>query len=186
LRELEVAYSEPQRVYHTSAHVADVLGWYDEVADALGWEQPGEVYAAILFHDAVYVPGAGDNEVQSAAWARRAVLPVNIDRVAHLIELTARHATLAASDVDRDAALFLDCDMAILAASPDVFDAYEAAIAREYSIVPEGAYRAGRRAFLSRLARAPRIFLSDRFHARLDQAARANIARTLARDGKEG
>ena len=69
--------------------------------------------------------------------------------------------------------------MSILGAAPNVFDAYDAAIAREYSNVPAAAYRAGRRAFLARLAVAPRIFLSDYFHARLDAAARANVGRAL-------
>jgi predicted metal-dependent HD superfamily phosphohydrolase len=179
VRELETAYADPQRAYHNAAHVAAVLASYDEVADAIEWERAAEVYVAILFHDAVYVPGARDNEARSAAWAQRAGLPVDGDRVAALIELTARHGSLGPSDVDRDAALFLDCDTAILGAAPDVFDTYDAAIAREYSSLPADVYRAGRRAFLARLATAPRIFLSDYFHARLDGAARANIARAL-------
>jgi predicted metal-dependent HD superfamily phosphohydrolase len=179
VRELEAAYSEPQRVYHTASHLAEVLGWYDEVADAIGWDEAAEVYVAILFHDAVYVPGARDNEARSAAWARRAGVPVNLDRIVALIELTAEHGGLAPSDVDRDAALFLDCDMAIVGAAPPAYDVYEAAIAREYASVPADAYRAGRRAFLARLAGTPRIFLSEYFHARLDAAARANLARAL-------
>jgi predicted metal-dependent HD superfamily phosphohydrolase len=180
-RELASAYAEPQRAYHTAAHLAEVLGWYDTVADELGWNQPSEVYVAILFHDAIYVPGAHDNEARSAAWARRSGLPVDLDRVAALIELTARHGGLAPGSVDRDAALFLDCDMAILGAPPDAFDAYDAAIAREYAAIPADAYRAGRRAFLTRLAATPRIFLSDYFHGKLDAAARANVARAIAR-----
>jgi predicted metal-dependent HD superfamily phosphohydrolase len=182
LRELEDAYAEPHRVYHTAAHVADVLALYDEVADSVGWRSPAEVYVASVFHDAVYVPGARDNETRSAAWARRAGLPVDSDRVAALIELTAKHGTLASREVDRDAALFVDCDMAILGASADTFDSYDAAIAREYSLLPHDVYRTGRRAFLTRLANAPRIFQSNYFHVRLDQAARVNIARALARD----
>jgi predicted metal-dependent HD superfamily phosphohydrolase len=180
-RELTAAYGEPQRAYHTVAHLAEVLRWYDTVADEIGWERPAEVYVAILFHDAIYVPGARDNEAKSAAWARRSGLPVDVDRVAALIELTGNHGGLDPATVDRDAALFLDCDMAILGAAPDAFDAYDTAIAREYSSLPADAYRAGRRAFLTRLTATPRIFLSEHFHARLDAAARANITRALAR-----
>ena len=173
------AYGEPQRAYHTAAHIAEVLAWFDRVADDVGWQRPAEVYVAIVFHDAIYVPGAKDNEARSAAWARRATLPVDADHVAHLIELTARHGHLAPGDVDPEAALFLDCDMAILGAAPEAFDAYDAAIAREYAHVPRDAYAAGRRAFLASVAAAPRIFLSDYVHARLDAAARANVARAL-------
>ena len=176
-RELEAAYGEPQRAYHSLAHIAEVLRWFDEVAEAVGWDDPAAVYVAIVFHDAVYVPGARDNEARSAAWVRRTELPVDRERVAALIELTARHGGLAPDDVDRDAALFLDCDMAILGARADEFDAYDAAIAREYANVPRDAYRAGRRAFLAALASRPRIFLSDYVHTRLDAAARANLRR---------
>jgi predicted metal-dependent HD superfamily phosphohydrolase len=181
LTELEAAYAQPVRAYHNATHIADVLACYDEVAYDVGWEHEAEVYVAILFHDAVYVPGARGNETRSAAWARRAGLPVDAERVGTLIELTAKHATLVATDVDRDATLFLDCDMAIVGAAADRFDAYDAAIACEYSAIPPDLYAAGRRAFLERLAGARRIFLSDWFHTRLDGEARANIARALRR-----
>jgi hypothetical protein len=71
--------------------------------------------------------------------------------------------------------------MAILGASADALDSYDAAIAREYSLLALDGYRTGRRAFLMRLANAPRTFQSDCFHARLDQAARVNIARAISR-----
>ena len=103
------------------------------------------------------------------------------ERTVELILLTARHGRLAPGDVDDEAALFLDCDMAILGAAPPAFDAYDAAVAVEYRAVPPEAYHTGRCAFLAGLLAQPRIFLSDRFHARLDDDARANLARALAR-----
>src|SRR5579862_4466494 len=66
---LAAAYGEPHRRYHDANHVAEVLAWYDRVADDVGWDRPVEVYVAILFHDAIYAPGAKDNEARSAAWA---------------------------------------------------------------------------------------------------------------------
>jgi predicted metal-dependent HD superfamily phosphohydrolase len=175
--ELAVAYGEPHRAYHDASHIAELLDWFDTVADDVGWDQPREVYAAILFHDAIYDPGAKDNEARSADWARRAGLAVDADRVADLILMTAKHG--AHDSADRDAALFLDCDMAILGAPPERFAAYDAAIAREYASVPPDAYRAGRSAFLRGLLDKPRIFLSDYFHARLDAQARANLRAAL-------
>jgi predicted metal-dependent HD superfamily phosphohydrolase len=176
---LAAAYAEPQRAYHTAEHVAEVLGWFDAVADDVGWRQPREVYVAIVFHDAVYFPGASNNETRSAAWARSAGLPVDGDRVAELVELTARHGHVESAD--HDAAHFLDADMAILGADPVAFDRYDAGIAAEYRHAPRVPYFAGRRAFLARLAASPRIFLTEYFHARLDAAARANLSRALAR-----
>jgi predicted metal-dependent HD superfamily phosphohydrolase len=178
--ELAAAYGEPHRAYHDATHIAEVLGWFDTVADDVGWQQPAEVYVAIAFHDAIYVPGAKDNEARSAAWARRSGLPVDLDRVGELILLTATHGKNAAVD-DRDAALFLDCDMAILGAPADAFVRYDEAIRAEYASIPADHYRAGRRAFLAGLLARDRIYLSDYFHARLDAAARTNLTAALQR-----
>jgi predicted metal-dependent HD superfamily phosphohydrolase len=187
---LAAAYGEPHRAYHDARHIGEVLAWFDVVADAPGpgWAAPAEVFLAILFHDAVYDPLRKDSEARSAAWARDAIArtpawaAVDADRVAALIELTARHGGLRPDDVagDRDAAHFLDSDLAIVAAAPERYDAYERAIAIEYAAVPAPAFRDGRRAFLARLAGPPRLFLSDFFHERLDAAARANLTRALA------
>lgn len=178
-------YGETHRAYHDAAHIAEVLDWFDIVAEGpTGWRQPAEVYVAILFHDIVYVPGAKDNERRSAALARThaAALGVDADRVAHLIELTARHGQLAPEDVagDPDAAMFLDADMAILGAAPGAFDAYDANIRFEFSDVPLDAYRAGRAAFLAGVLGKPRIYLSTAFHSLLDTHARTNLSRALA------
>jgi predicted metal-dependent HD superfamily phosphohydrolase len=185
--ELAAAYGEPHRAYHNATHIAELLRWFDRVADDIGWHQPAEVYLAILFHDAIYNPAAKDNEARSAAWARSADLTggelgpgVAVDRarVAELIELTARHGSLTTAD--HDAALFLDSDMAVVGSAAEAFTGYDAAIATEYAHVPHDRYRAGRRAFLGMLAAKPRIFYTDYFHARLDAQARENIARALA------
>lgn len=180
-RALAAAYAEPHRAYHTAAHIAEVLRWFDVVADEVGWRDPTAVYLAVLFHDAIYDPLAKDNEARSADLALR--LAGAPPRTIDLILLTARHGALdpTAFSGDPDAAHFLDSDTAILAAAPSEFDAYDAAIAAEYRAVPAAAFRAGRRAFLANQLARPRIFLSSFFHARLDAAARANLARALAR-----
>ncbi|HEX7702407.1 MAG TPA: hypothetical protein VF403_16825 [Kofleriaceae bacterium] len=174
---LATSYADARRAYHTAAHIAEVLGWFDVVADEVAWTDPSTVYAAIVFHDAIYVPGAKDNEARSAAWCLAEGFS---RRSAHLIELTARHGGFVPGDVDDEAALFLDCDMAILAASPDAFAEYDRQIEFEYQHVPPEAYRAGRRAFLAGVLAKPRIFLSDYFHAKLDANARANLAAAIS------
>src|SRR5690606_2549590 len=83
--QLAAAYGEPHRAYHNASHIAEVLGWFDRVADDVGWHRPAEVYVAIVFHDAIYEPAAKDNEARSASWARSAGLPVDGARVAELI-----------------------------------------------------------------------------------------------------
>ena len=184
--ELAAAYAQPPRHYHTLAHAAEVVRCWRELHDAGLWQRPAEVWLAALFHDAIYEAGATTNEQRSAELARAAIarwLPghgIDADRVAQLIELTARHGKLGPDDVDAEAALFLDCDMAILAAAPDAFAAYDRGIAAEYAAVPAGAYAAGRRRFLEGLLAKDRIYLSNHFHERLDARARANLKAALA------
>jgi predicted metal-dependent HD superfamily phosphohydrolase len=193
LAALEAAYAQPPRAYHHAGHVAEVLRHYREVADGPGWQQPREVALAVLYHDAVYVPGRGDNEARSALLATAEVerwLPeegIDVARVAALIELTARHGSFMPEDFSGagagDIRHFLDCDMAILGASPEAFDAYDAGIAEEYrGVVPKWIYRRKRRQFLSSLLDRERIYLSDFFHLRLEARARANLRRTLSLD----
>ena len=159
---LEAAYAAPPRAYHNLGHVAEV------------------------YHDAVYHAGRRDNEARSAQLAREHIarwLPqagVDADRVAELIELTARHGAIARADVDEEPRLFLDGDMAILGAAAAQFDAYDRGIASEYrGHVPGPLFRLNRRRFLKGLLKRERIFLSDYYHARYDAAARNNLRRAV-------
>ena len=185
-KEVEAAYATPGRAYHTIAHVREVLRRCEDVAapGGPGWQHPDEVLLAALFHDAIYVPGAKDNEARSAelacAAAARYFPRADRELIARLVLLTARHGHLEPADVVAEEAHFLDCDMAILAASQEDFDAYDRGVAAEYASVPRELYVAGRRAFLAALLAKPRIYLSDVFHARLDATARSNLARALA------
>jgi predicted metal-dependent HD superfamily phosphohydrolase len=183
---LEAAYATPPRAYHNFRHVQHVLQHYDAVAAGPGWLQPREVFLAALYHDAIYDAARRDNEARSAELAREHIarwLPddgVDASRVSDLVNLTARHGALAPGDVDRDAALFLDCDMAILGAEPAAFDAYDRGIAAEYrGHVPGWLFRINRRRFLKTLLGRERIFLSDFFHDRFDARARGNLRRAL-------
>src|SRR3546814_8462172 len=91
---LETAYAKPPRAYHDFNHVREVLRHHVEVAAGPGWAQPAETFLAVLYHDAVYEAGRGDNETRSAELAVAEIakwLPeasVDASRVAELIELT--------------------------------------------------------------------------------------------------
>lgn len=192
LARLREAYATPVRAYHHFGHVEAVLAHFWEVAAGPGWSCPREAWLAVLYHDAVYAPGRRDNEARSAALAAAEIghwLPdaaLDVRHVVDLIELTARHGMLApealgAGPGGDDRRHFLDCDMAILGADPDTFDAYDSAIAEEYrGVVPGWLYRLNRRRFLRGLLRRERIYLSGFFHERLETAARANLRRVLA------
>jgi predicted metal-dependent HD superfamily phosphohydrolase len=184
LRQVTEAYAHPPRAYHSFGHVQEVLKHYASVPS---WQHPREVYLAVLFHDAIYLAGKSDNEAKSADLALESIAtwlpkePLDTALVRRLIELTAKHGKLKREELDEETRLFLDCDMAILGAPAAQFDAYDAAIAEEYSEVPKLIFRFNRNRFLKHLLEVDRIFLSDFFHERLDSAARDNLRRTLDR-----
>lgn len=191
LSALEAAYAVPPRAYHDFGHVQEVLHRFAEVTAGPGWTQPAEVYLAVLYHDAVYEAGRKGNEARSADLARAEIakwlpaLGIDTLRVAELIDLTARHGQLGLADFGEDgfsldARHFLDCDMAILGAAPDVFDVYDQGIAEEYrGKVPGFLFRLNRKKFLKSLLARERIYLSDWFHQRYDAQARINLARAV-------
>ena len=170
LNDLVARHTEPHRRYHDLEHLHELVAWFD----ALDWNAPRDVARAMLFHDAVYQPTAKDNEDRSAQLALAAGCS---ERVATWIRLTALHGQ--ALEVERDAAWFLDADMAILAAEPERFDRYMDEVEAAFApFVPAFLFRMGRRRFLKKLLDHP-IFLSDRFRSRLEARARANIQRAL-------
>jgi predicted metal-dependent HD superfamily phosphohydrolase len=192
---LREAYASPPRAYHHFGHVVETLAHFRSVADGPGWHAPDTVRFALLYHDAVYVPGRKDNEARSADLARAhlrrwpPLADVDADRVAALILLTARHGGLRSGDFPdspegEDTRRFLDCDMAILGAAPEAFAAYDRAIAEEYRAVPRWLYRRKRRAFFRMLLDSERIFLGDFFRDRFEAQARRNLQTMLAGGGK--
>src|SRR5215468_11201043 len=76
--------------------------------------------AAIWFHDAIYDTRRNDNEEQSAALAAARLAGTTdegrVARIAAMIRATAGHTMPAFADAaaERDCALFLDMDLAIL------------------------------------------------------------------------
>jgi hypothetical protein len=100
---------------------------------------------AAFFHDAVYDPARSDNEAQSAELARevlKAVERPEADDVAAIVLATAKHEL--PTDAPRDTAAFLDADLAILAARPEVYDTYTANVRAEYSHIADAEFRSGR------------------------------------------
>jgi predicted metal-dependent HD superfamily phosphohydrolase len=183
LEELLKLYQTPKRFYHTIDHIIEVFKEYKILSRQGYWQHPKEVYLAILYHDAIYEYGAKDNELQSALIAKKSISQwldthenIDLEYVAHLIELTAFHGSLNSKHLTQEQALFLDCDMAILASSWEKFEVYQKQIQQEYTqVYPLLMYRIGRQKFFKKLLNAERIFISDIFHQSHDQQARTNL-----------
>ena len=186
---LVAAYSAPERHYHNLEHLAEMF----RVADRLSShaDDPAAVRLAIWFHDAVYDPRAADNEARSADLAATLLGPVGVprselERVARLVHATA-HLAADRPPGDRETAILLDADLAILGAAPERYARYAGAIRQEYAWVPEPEYRAGRARVLDRFLARPRIFWTDLAHQEGEQQARANmLAERAALTGSGG
>lgn len=195
-RSLVSRYAERHRHYHDRAHLLQVLRSVDALAGdegltplaagAGGRSAPAapDVYVVRLaawFHDAVYdIPERElTNEEASARLSvrelgRAGFEQEDLTQVSRLVRLTATHAPGAR---DPEGELLCDADLAILAAPPERYDGYVAAVRLEYAAVPEEEFLSGRLAVLEPLADSE-IFRSGRAQS-LKPAARANLEREL-------
>lgn len=161
MEQLLVAYSEPQRHYHTLQHLA---------------QQPAEMELALWFHDAVYEVKAQDNELRSAQWAVNALQHSGASdalcqRMHALIMATCHTAT----PVDSDAQLLVDIDLAILGASPERFAEYDQQVRAEYRWVPKLIYGFKRKQVLQSFLQRPQIYSTAHFQQALEIQARSNL-----------
>jgi predicted metal-dependent HD superfamily phosphohydrolase len=174
-------YAEPHRRYHGRQHLLQVLRMVDRLAGA---EDLVLVRLAAWFHDAVYDPDTdgADNEAASAglAVAVLSLLGVPTDRIAEVRRLVLLTATHAPQPGDRNGELLCDADLAVLARPAAEYDAYAAAVRREYAHVDDPAFRAGRAAVLRRLLDLPALYRVPALAARWEAPARANLHRELA------
>jgi predicted metal-dependent HD superfamily phosphohydrolase len=183
--ELVAAYTAPDRHYHDLRHIEALLGLASACADVIA--DRDAVEAAIWFHDAIYDTRREDNEERSAALAEARLAGTasaeRIARIAAMIRATAGHARpdFSGTAAAQDCALFLDMDLSILGSPETDFDAYEAAIRREYDWVTELQWRQGRRAVLMGFLTRPSIYATARFQASHEAAARRNLMRAIAR-----
>ncbi|WP_369181523.1 HD domain-containing protein [Streptomyces mutabilis] len=172
-------WQEPQRRYHTLAHLTAVLDHVDVLEEHA--DDPDVVRLAAWFHDAVYLPDRSENEERSARLAERALPEAGVPagktaEVARLVRLTVTHSP--AGD-DRDGQVLCDADLAILASTPSVYAAYTAAVRQEYHFVPDDAFRAGRAAILRQLLDLPRLFHTPHGRREWEATARYNLTGEL-------
>lgn len=178
-------YDEPHRRYHNRVHLREMFECALEHGLAL---TPAQILA-VLFHDAIYVPGAarGSNEAMSAQLLRVYCheLPAEVVEDACAIILdTADH--LARSP---GAEPVLDLDLMRLAAEPAAFERFSREVFAEQRALimiedDQAAwhfFRSRRLAFFERLLQRAAIFHLPQFRQRHEAAIRANLERELQR-----
>jgi predicted metal-dependent HD superfamily phosphohydrolase len=178
-------------------HVLVVLRIIDELSDELpagpdagddhtwpgGYDDLTLVRLGAWFHDAIYRPGRGDNEMRSAYVARDSLevagaAPVIAAEVSRLVILTATHAP--APD-DRRGAVLCDADLAILGSDPSDYDVYVHHVRQEFPFVPDDTFAQRRAAVLQRLLDRPFLYSTTAGRERFEQQARSNVATEIER-----
>lgn len=182
---LAALYGAADRHYHGMSHIEDLLALAHDHADLV--DDADALEAAIWFHDAILDTRRADNEALSARlageWLVARAAAQRVEAVIAMIEATATHVipNHVTPSVRNDMSAFLDMDLSILGASPERFDEYEAAVRKEYSWVEDDAWRQGRALVLQRFLDRPVIYATPRFRDLYEDAARANIARSLSK-----
>jgi predicted metal-dependent HD superfamily phosphohydrolase len=177
-------YDAPYRRYHDRRHVLEMF----EAAQARGVALTPAQALAVLFHDAIYVPGCGHNEAASAVLIETMVSGVDasVTSLAARIVMDTRGHRASVPE----SRLVLDLDLYRLAAQPADFDAWTVAVFEENKALlanrtgldGDGLFAAFMQrsiAFLQGLAQRTQLFLTPAF-ADCEAMARANIARMAA------
>lgn len=180
---LRTRYDEAHRAYHDWAHIEALLAWFAK----LDWDNDAAVEMALYYHDAIYQPLSATNEADSAALMRAELAEraaaETIDRAGAIILATASHKVPDGLEpgLGRDIEQFLDIDLSILGAEEAAFDAYDRAIRKEFSAIPDEIFLPRRRQVMATFLERDRLFLTERFHESHDAQARSNLRRLIER-----
>ncbi len=176
-------YDEPHRRYHDRRHLREMLDIAAEMDCAM---TPAQALA-LLFHDAVYVPGAarGVNEAMSAQLLRvygAGVAADTLELAYRIVIDTADH--LARTEQSR---LVLDLDLMRLAVDDAAFDRYSRQVfdeQRPLVMISDddlawAFFQRRRIAFFERLLERPEIFCLPAFRVKYETITRDNLRRAI-------
>jgi predicted metal-dependent HD superfamily phosphohydrolase len=175
--EIEKSYSKRSRYYHNLQHLEALLGYLNALqCEIQHWNT---IIFALVYHDIIYHPLQTDNEDKSAALARERLTelktpPDIIEKVSNIILKTKGHS----KSQDGDTNIFLDADLSILGADPEIYRNYCDQIRREYKLIPDFLYKQGRKRILQNILKMPAVYKTS-FFADLEQKARFNLQEEL-------
>lgn len=181
---------EPWRGYHGMRHLAILWARHRRYGRTGPVRRPRIarlIAAAILFHDAVLVPGAPDNEARSAElWLRaarrlRSLTRAEVAWVAETILATGDHlnAPLPHGEEGVTRRWMLDLDLTPIGEEAATFRRNSRELRAEARHLDDAAWAETQRAFLRRIGAAPRVLRHPRLHAAFEAKAQANIRREL-------
>jgi predicted metal-dependent HD superfamily phosphohydrolase len=171
--EIDAAYHDPGRHYHTLHHLDHVLK--ELKPHQSKFEHWATIVFAIAYHDIIYSVIKNDNEEQSATLAVKRMRSLGFEssqteRCRQLILATKKHEA-----GDGDTNLFIDADLSILGALHQDYVRYAGQVRKEYDIYPDLIYKPGRKKVILHFLSMPRIYKTDSFYDRYEAAARNNL-----------
>ena len=176
-RQLVAHYLCAGRYYHTPDHVRHCVQQLDLARAHV--PNPDAVELALWFHDVIYVPAAGDNELRSADWfatvAQSVMRESLIQRVHDLIMVTVHPSC----PDDLDSQFVVDVDLSSFALPWARFKSDSRNVRREMVHLSDDQFFGGQMRFLRALLERPAFFLTDFFRERSEAIARDNITRVL-------
>ena len=177
-------YAEPHRRYHSCGHLEHCLHEFDRAAAMI--KDRDAVEMALWFHDAVYVPGASDNEQRSADlfadWSKGFLRPSLVTKVCSLILITMH----TQAPKNEEGCYAVDIDLSSFGIPWDNFVQDSRNVRAEQTGVKDVDFYPEQRRFLESLIKRPRIYHTEYFHARYEESARQNINRLLNLIATEG
>lgn len=177
-KEIQSAYSDSSRHYHTLAHLENLHWHLEEIKFQIqNWDA---VLLALFYHDIVYNVKKSDNEEKSASVAEKRLQSLSVPSVT--IERCIRHILATKSHTissDNDTNLFTDADLCILGISSEEYFQYCKKIRSEYSVYPDMLYKPGRKKVLQHFLAMDRIFKTEYFFVKFERQARENIGAEL-------
>lgn len=176
--ELVQYYSEPQRAYHTPAHVAHCLRQLDLARAHV--PDPDAVEMALWFHDAIYEPGAPDNELNSAElFLSRAGAEADAELCRKVYDLVLGTVHRGDPPADPDGQYVVDIDLSGFGLPWEDFRRDSEAVREEFAGVPDEEFFRGHVGFLRSLVERPRFYSTRFFRERYETQARENIRRYI-------
>lgn len=167
------SYSEPQRFYHTLAHIEHCLSLFDKIRSKV--QNPDALELAIWYHDVVYLPGAIDNEQLSADQFMATSDGVFDDKLRGTIY---RHIMATVHDgaevKDSDTHYMLDIDLSSFGLAWPEFIRDSDNLRLEMKQQPDDVFYQKQAAFQDKLFGQPRFFKSDYFYDKYEGQARQN------------
>lgn len=187
-----LSYMEPHRAYHTFEHIASLYLDLHKIEEHVQG-MPAMIWA-LLYHDAVHIPGNPTNERESADMLNkdmhdgrmfgegpRLVASSDIGRACDFIRHSNHKAVPSRDPMFGDVYFFLDLDMAILGSAPLDFVDYEKKIRAEYKGLENKEFNEGRIKFLRTIDKREFIYWTEWGRENLEDQARLNIKSSIRR-----